>query len=184
MAIYLYIAFSMGLAVASIISHLTRREAGVNAKGLIHTTVVGLLIVAAIGYATWYLSQGTARAYPQVVIREDTKIPLTRKQPREAGHDTFRVTAYCQKSCCCGKYADGITASGHKIQPGDRFVAAPKNIPFHTLITIPGYNNGQPVPVLDRGGAITAGRLDLYFDTHQEALNWGVQNVDVSIERS
>ncbi|NIU84285.1 MAG: hypothetical protein GWN64_12635, partial [Candidatus Thorarchaeota archaeon] len=34
----------------------------------------------------------------------------------------MRVTAYCPCSKCCGKYADGITASGHKIQPGDAFV--------------------------------------------------------------
>jgi len=97
---------------------------------------------------------------------------------------SMRVTAYCPGKCCCGKYADGVTASGHIIRPGDVFVAAPKNIPFGTLLTVPGYNNGKPVKVLDRGGAITSGRLDVYFSTHKAALEWGVRNVVVFIKGS
>jgi len=92
---------------------------------------------------------------------------------------TMRVTAYCPCSKCCGKYADGVTANGHKIMPGDVFVAAPKNIPFGTEMVVEGYNSGKPVKVLDRGGAITAGRLDVFFPTHKAALEWGVQNAVV-----
>ena len=92
---------------------------------------------------------------------------------------TMRVTAYCPCSKCCGKYADGITANGHRIKPGDAFVAAPKTIPFGTSLIIPGYNNGKPVRVMDRGGAINAGRLDVFFPDHKEALEWGVRNVVV-----
>ena len=98
----------------------------------------------------------------------------------------MRVTAYCAAKCCCGKYADGVTASGHKIRPGDKFCAAPKSIPFGTMIDIPGYGR---VPVLDRGGAIKEGRLDVYFDDgdgksgHERALIWGVRNLQVKIAR-
>lgn len=87
----------------------------------------------------------------------------------------IRVTAYCPCEKCCGEWSDGQTASGYWIQPGDRFVAAPKHIPFGTKLIVPGYNEGKPVEVKDRGGAITVERLDVYFDTHQEALNWGVK---------
>jgi len=91
---------------------------------------------------------------------------------------TYRVTAYCACEKCCGVFADGITANGHKIKRGDRFVAAPKNIPFGTILNIPGYGK---VPVWDRGGSITEGRLDVYFDTHQEALEWGVKILEVRL---
>jgi 3D (Asp-Asp-Asp) domain-containing protein len=93
----------------------------------------------------------------------------------------MRVTAYCPGPCCCGKWADGMTASGHIIQPGDRFVAADKQFAFGTRILIPGYNNNHPVEVLDRGGAIKGDRLDVFFPTHKEALEWGVQVLTVSI---
>jgi len=92
----------------------------------------------------------------------------------------MRVTAYCSCEKCCGKYADGITASGHRISLGDKFIAAPKGFDFNTKIDVPGYSN-EPVPVLDRGGAIKGDRLDVYFDTHQEALNWGVKYLEVTI---
>jgi len=91
------------------------------------------------------------------------------------------VTAYCPCAKCCGTGSPGITANGHKIQPGDHFVAADKRYPFGTELTIPGYNKGQPVKVLDRGGAIKGNRIDVFFPTHQEALQWGVQDLDVTV---
>ena len=106
--------------------------------------------------------------------------PANREAPSIVRHDvrTFRVTAYCPCEKCCGRFADGITASGHVIKPGDRFVAAPKDMKFGTMVTIPGYGK---VSVEDRGGAITDGRLDVYFDTHQEALEWGVKILEVKL---
>lgn len=91
----------------------------------------------------------------------------------------WRVTAYCPCSECCGTDSAGITASGHRIREGDRFVAAPLEIPFYTRLVIPGYAGGLPVPVLDRGGAIKGKRLDVFFPTHQEALNWGIKHLEV-----
>jgi len=93
----------------------------------------------------------------------------------------MRVTAYCPCSKCCGSYSDGVTASGHKISQGDRFVAADKVYPFGTEMIIPGYKSGEVVEVLDRGGAIRGNRLDVFFNSHQEALEWGVRYLDVRI---
>jgi len=104
-------------------------------------------------------------------------IPSCRVHSRSLG--VYEITAYCPGSCCCGKWADGITASGHKIEPGDVFVAAPKRIPFETLLIIPGYADSLPVRVLDRGGAITDGHIDVFFATHQEALVWGRQKLEI-----
>jgi len=93
----------------------------------------------------------------------------------------MRVTAYCPCPKCCGQYSDGVTACGHKIRPGDTFVAADRRYSFGTEMLIPGYSNSQPVQVLDRGGAIKGNRLDVFFATHQEALEWGVKYLEVSV---
>jgi len=93
----------------------------------------------------------------------------------------MKVTGYCPCSKCCGEYSDGITANGHEIQPGDTFVAADKRFSFGTEMVIEGYNNSRPVKVLDRGGAIKGNKLDAFFHTHQEALEWGVRYIDVKI---
>ena len=93
----------------------------------------------------------------------------------------MRVTAYCPCEQCCGEWADGITANGHEISQGDRFVAADSRFAFGTQMLIPGYNNSKTVKVFDRGGAIYDNRLDVFFNTHQEALEWGVQHLEVKI---
>ncbi|MBE0536260.1 MAG: 3D domain-containing protein [Phycisphaerae bacterium] len=93
----------------------------------------------------------------------------------------MRVTAYCPCAKCCGQWADGITANGHRIVNGDRFVAADRRYVFGTELIIPGYDNDRPVKVLDRGGAIKGDKLDVFFNTHQEALEWGVRYLDVKV---
>ena len=94
----------------------------------------------------------------------------------------MEVTAYCACTKCCGPNAQGITASGlHVSHNGGKFVAADNDVlAMYTKVVVPGYDS-QPVPVIDRGGAIRGYKLDLYFPTHEEALQWGRQLVDVTV---
>ena len=39
--------------------------------------------------------------------------------------------------------------------------------------------NGHIYTVEDRGGAIQGNRIDIYFNTHEEALQWGVKYLEV-----
>lgn len=95
----------------------------------------------------------------------------------------MEVTAYCPCTKCCGSNAQGITASGKLVDyNGGKFVAADTRVlPFGKKLVIPGYADGAPVEVIDRGGAIKGNKLDLYFPTHQEALIWGRQSLDVTV---
>ena len=95
----------------------------------------------------------------------------------------MEVTAYCPCKKCCGPKAQGITASGKRINFNDGlFVAADKNVfDFHTKLQIPGYASGQAVPVLDRGGAIKGNKLDVFFPSHTAALRWGRQMIPVTV---
>ena len=88
----------------------------------------------------------------------------------------YVITAYCPCVKCCGK-SDGITASGVKATEGVT-IATDKSIPFGTKVYIDGV--GERI-VQDRGGAIKGNRIDLYFDSHQEALNFGRQTKQVTI---
>ncbi len=55
-----------------------------------------------------------------------------------------------------------------------------KYYPFGTRMHIPGYGWGV---VEDRGSAIKSPhRIDLYFDSHDDALKWGRRKVRVTIE--
>ena len=95
----------------------------------------------------------------------------------------MRVTAYCPCRICCGRNSDGYTACMHKIKTGDVFVAADKKYRFKTEIIVPGYNDDQPVKVLDRGRVIKGDRLDVFFNSHKTAKKWGVKYLDVKVKK-
>lgn len=118
-----------------------------------------------------------------------------------SGVYTAVITAYCPCVKCCGDYEGkirGKTASGKMAQPC-RTIAAPKNIPFGAEIYIvEGDGGGGRLAkgvclgiVEDRGGAIswrtskTTGkpvlRLDVYFRTHDEALEFGIRSAEVQV---
>lgn len=65
--------------------------------------------------------------------------------------------------------------------PRDGTIAADtKHYPFGTRMHVPGYGWGV---VEDRGGSIKGpARIDLYFDSHSDALDWGRKKLPVSIE--
>jgi len=94
----------------------------------------------------------------------------------------MEVTAYCPCPLCCGAGASGFTASGRRIgHNGGRFVAADPRYKFGTRLLVPGYSE-EAVEVIDRGGSIKGNRLDVFFPTHQQAVDWGRRWVQVSIE--
>jgi len=93
------------------------------------------------------------------------------------------VTAYSPDHRSCGKWADGVTASNKSVWTNAmKLVAADTDLlPFGSLLSVPGYDNGSIVPVLDRGGAIKGARLDVLYPTHQIARRWGVQRLPVTV---
>ncbi len=86
----------------------------------------------------------------------------------------MRISAYDAGECCCFPFADGLTASG--VPAVGRIVAADPSVPFGTKLWIQGHGE---VVVQDRGGAIKGNRLDILFATHEEAKQWGVQELMV-----
>ena len=87
----------------------------------------------------------------------------------------YKITAYCSCAKCCGK-TNGITAMGTKATAG-RTVAASSKFAFGTKLNI----NGNTYTVEARGGAIQGNKIDLYVNSHAEALAWGVRYLPVSV---
>ena len=92
-----------------------------------------------------------------------------------SGTQVYKITAYCSCAKCCGK-ATGRTAMGTKATAG-RTVAASGKFAFGTKLNI----NGHVYTVEDRGGAINGNKIDIYVNSHAEALAWGVRYLPVSV---
>ena len=96
--------------------------------------------------------------------------------------EEYVITAYCACYDCCNKNPTdkgyGITASGVKAQQGITVAADTKVLPFGTKIYIEGV--GERI-VQDTGSAIKGKKIDLYFENHQEAWDFGRQTKEVMI---
>lgn len=90
----------------------------------------------------------------------------------------FEITAYCPCEICCGK-SDGITATGAKATEGRTIAADPNVLPYGTKVII----NGHEYTVEDCGGSIKGNRIDLYFDSHDDALQWGRQTLEIFVSK-
>jgi len=88
----------------------------------------------------------------------------------------MKVTAYTKNDR--GMNGKGITANGERVSE-DRTIAADAGIPFGTEIYIPEL--GKTFVVTDRGEAIHGDRLDLYMESRKDALEFGVQDLEVYI---
>jgi peptidoglycan DL-endopeptidase CwlO len=100
---------------------------------------------------------------------------------KECWAEKWRITAYDACVACCGK-SDGITASGKKAIYG--YVAC-NWLKFGTKVSIEGLGI---FTVQDRGAKSLFGskknhikHLDVYMDTHREALKFGNQYREVVI---
>jgi len=90
---------------------------------------------------------------------------------------TMEATAYYPGPESTGIWADGYTSTG--LRAGHGVVAVdPEVIPLGTALYIPGY--GLAVAA-DVGSAIKGNRIDLCFDTYEEALFFGRRPVEVYI---
>ena len=89
----------------------------------------------------------------------------------------FKATAYCGCTSCCGSYASvpAIGAAGEILTEGYSIAADTSVLPLGSEV----YINGHKYKVQDTGGAIRGNKIDIYFDSHSDALAFGVQYVDV-----
>ena len=99
------------------------------------------------------------------------------EQPILKSLGTFKLTAYCACSRCCGK-CDGITATGTKATEGRTIAVDPRKIPYGTEVII----NGHTYIAEDCGGAIKQNKIDIFFNSHAEALKFGVQYAEVFVK--
>lgn len=95
----------------------------------------------------------------------------------EAKHFIMLSTGYCPCKICCGKWANGETYTGDKAGRGCIAIDPKARIlRMGQRLFIEGYGYGV---ANDIGGAIKGWEVDLCFDSHEEALEWGRKLVKV-----
>ena len=118
------------------------------------------------------------------VVKETTEQVTENK----SNVQTFELTAYCACEICCGEYAKNrptdengkpivYGSTGERLTSGYSIAVDPDIIPYGSEVII----DGKVYKAQDCGGAIKGNRIDVFFDNHREALNFGRQTKGVEI---
>lgn len=89
-----------------------------------------------------------------------------------------KLTAYCKENYphICNNGDSSVTATGTTPTANRTVAVDPSVIPYGSKVII----NGHTYIAEDCGGAVKGNRVDILFNTHKEALEFGVQYSDVS----
>ena len=90
----------------------------------------------------------------------------------------FQVTGYCSCTICCGEKEERLTKSETEPRASHTVAADPSVIPLGTRIVI----DDVVYTVEDTGKAVEGMRLDIFFDSHEEAVRYGRKEKYVYLE--
>ena len=165
-----------------------------------------VLILLALGVCIGYTAARAQNACeppePREVVSQPSPVDDTPQKPAEQPAEdyssldrleligTFTATAYCPCVECCGIWSEDHPSRGEDyvqkthagtIPEEGRTIAADWDVlPKGSEVVI----NGHPYIVEDTGGAIKGHRIDIYFESHEAAVEFDVQEVELYREKT
>ena len=126
-------------------------------------------------------TQVQPKVQPVSTVKPVQSVQPTPKPTAKPKVETYQASHYIASCSGCS----GTTASGYNVKStiyyeGMRILAADKSIPLYTKMRVT-YPNGTSFIgiVIDRGGAIKTGKLDVLVASYDEAIRLGRQQVTV-----
>lgn len=149
-------------------------------KNIISEVVIKEPVDKIIQISTRITSRSAIRS--NIISTEAIAASVAGIQPKAV---TLNASAYSASTCgkAVGSPGYGITASGAAAK-SYYTVAAGGAYPIGTIMYIPYFKdapNGGWFVVQDRGGAISNNRVDIYFDTVGECIQFGRRNLECYI---
>lgn len=160
----------------------------------------GILVTAAIitmlgfaGHDDLKEAQSKSHLTHQVELKSESKSELKQEPKQEVKQEwkslgEFKITAYCSCVRCCSIWAknrpldeDGkeivYTASGERAEAGKTIAVDTSVIPFGTEVKI-----GDTIyTAQDTGSAVKGNVIDIYFDSHEDAVKHGAKYLEVEV---
>lgn len=177
---------------------IQRRSA--NLKFLIFLLIV-LSLGVCIGYTAARAQNACEPPEPQEVV-SPSPVDDTPQEPAEKPAEdyssldrleligTFTATAYCPCVKCCGIWSEDHPSRGEdyvqKTRAGTipeegRTIAADWDVlPEGSEVIL----DGHTYIVEDRGGAVKGNSIDIFFESHEAAVEFGVQEVELYREKT
>lgn len=143
------------------------------------TTIVITLILIAILFIMWTTittvhsdsSDDQENSQLQTVVMPEPSVEEPTLNIMEV-----TATAYCPCQECSGPWGTS-TATGAIAIEGRTIAVDPTVIPYGTEVII----DGNTYVAEDTGAAIKGNMIDIYFDSHKDTTQWGVQEIEIII---
>lgn len=100
-------------------------------------------------------------------------------QPRLRSLGVFKTTGYCPCRSCSKNWGRN-TSTGAIAKANHTIAVDPRVIPYGSRVMI----NGIIYTAEDCGGSVRGNHIDIFFDTHGESRNQGVQYAEVFLVES
>lgn len=145
------------------------------------TAVLMILCVVIAGIGAAFAIAGVKEEQTEKVV---PTVPVQYEDPQESEKieaaldwhyiEDCELTAYCPCAVCCGK-DNGITATGTAAQEGVTIAVDPDVIPLGSWVEIDGHTYHAE----DVGGAVNGNHIDIYFNSHDAAWDFGRRYANV-----
>lgn len=143
--------------------------------------VIGLILLVCL---MWIEDEpvhaNNASQPPQTALEQVETVNIVEKSgPQWMSIGLFKLTAYCGENYhhICNNGDASNTATMTKPKAGRTIAVDPDRIPYGSIVLI----NGKEYIAEDCGSAIKGNRIDIFHDSHQEALEFGIQYAEVKI---
>ena len=159
-----------------------QKEVEMNMKKLLTTTFITAFFI--ISSAFFASAEETDLSEPVQQTEEaandqgqqETEAAKTTEEP--ASHlvslGDFKTTGYCPCRHCSAGWGRS-TSTGAVASSRHTIAVDPRVIPYGTQVMI----NGVVYTAEDKGGGVRGHHIDIFFDTHTETRQHGVQNAEV-----
>lgn len=156
-------------------------------KGFLNSSMVLPIFVGVWVFIVFWLGYFLAGSKPPEIeyiteyVTEYRYIYTEEQQPEieYTSLGVFEVTAYCCENYphICNNGDATTTATGTTPTAGRTIAVDPSIIPLNTEVII----NGHTYIAEDTGGNIKGNRIDIVFETHEEALNFGRRTLEIFV---
>ena len=172
-------------------------ETRIKSKIILYIIIVILIAITIVGFMccehelnnTTELNDEITKEYKKIIDIENNEGGDTNQAVEPVSLGVFKLTAYCSCGICCGKWANNrpldengneivYGAIGEKLQEGYSIAVDPNVVSYRTEVII----NGNTYKAQDCGGGIKGNEIDVYFEDHDKALEFGVQYSEVFVK--
>ena len=155
-----------------------------NMKKLLTTTFITVFFIIGSAFCAFASENDSSeqntskqkKAANQIRIRQETEAAENVEEPASqmVSLGVFKTTGYCPCRSCSAGWGRN-TCTGAVASSQHTIAVDPRVIPYGTRVMI----NGVVYIAEDKGGGVKGHHIDIFYDTHAESKNHGIQNVEV-----